>query len=172
MKNAPLMVFGSFTVTKLFKGFFFQNLIICFLVCTFMTAMTGDKGGGSIMTPPTPPPAWIRFFGVLLLADKSSGSNLYIYPFTINPWFWNKFRGNSNNQSFLFLISPFFLGGIEKKRKYSEWFSRMPKNLSKKQRLRIGDTNHSNLWVKYATLIYLTIFAFGVDNDFINCFSE
>ena len=28
------------------KFVFLQNLIICFLVCLFMTAMTGDKGGG------------------------------------------------------------------------------------------------------------------------------
>ena len=58
-----ITVFGGFTLKNCLKFVFFINFIIFFLVCPFMTAMTGDKGGGGPIGPHTH--AWIRWINFL-----------------------------------------------------------------------------------------------------------
>ena len=66
-----LPVSNSKTVKKLFKVCFLQNLIICFLVCPFMTAMTGDKGV-VIYDPPPCMNKVAEYFGTIRVKNSNT----------------------------------------------------------------------------------------------------
>ena len=61
-----IMVFGGFTVQKLFKvGVLAKIDHLLFLVCPFMTAMTGDKGGGGVHMDPLCINKVAEYFGTI-----------------------------------------------------------------------------------------------------------